>query len=81
VSLITGHREDDGALVTRALLFRDYSPGEAEEMALRWGFQPARRELADGEIDDEHGCARGRTAGIHELRVVVEGGPAVPAAE
>jgi hypothetical protein len=44
-SMIVG-RTDYGAVLARALVFREprYSPLEAEETALRWGFEVARPE-------------------------------------
>lgn len=45
-SLLIGNRHEDGAVVTRALVFREpeYTQLDAEETALRWGFEVAEAE-------------------------------------
>jgi hypothetical protein len=53
LSLIIGSRKDDGALVAKALTFREpqYTLADVEERAMRWGFAVAvEEEEVQGEL-------------------------------
>jgi hypothetical protein len=69
VTLVTGRRDGDEALVTKAILFRDMSPTEAEELALRWGFEP--ESFADGE-QEEHAGHEDAPAGPPPLHIIID---------
>ena len=71
LSMIVGTRSDDDALMARAVCFREpeYTPLDAQETALRWGWDAEPLARAARAEDDEHASQQRGLAPILHLHV------------